>query len=83
MKMWSVYIAPTLLISTVNEGEWSVSCPGHFTSEKRAPGTHWIGGWVDPRDGLEAIEKRKTSCLWWESNPILRPSSPQPSAYNE
>jgi hypothetical protein len=23
------------------------------------PGTHWIGGWVDPRAGLENVEKRK------------------------
>jgi hypothetical protein len=23
-----------------------------------APGTHWIGGWVDPRAGLDAVEKR-------------------------
>jgi hypothetical protein len=23
------------------------------------PGTHWIGGWVDPRAGLDDVEKRK------------------------
>jgi hypothetical protein len=22
-------------------------------------GTHWIGGWVDPRAGLDGVEKRK------------------------
>jgi hypothetical protein len=26
---------------------------------ERAPGTHWIGGWVDPRAGLGDLEKRK------------------------
>jgi hypothetical protein len=26
---------------------------------ERAPGTHWIGGWVDPRTGLDYREKRK------------------------
>jgi hypothetical protein len=26
---------------------------------ERAPGTHWIGGWVGPRAGLENVEKRK------------------------
>jgi hypothetical protein len=26
---------------------------------ERAPGTHWIGGWVDPRAGLDDVEKRK------------------------
>jgi hypothetical protein len=25
----------------------------------KAPGTHWIGGWVGPRDGLDDVEKRK------------------------
>jgi hypothetical protein len=39
-------------------GEWSASRPGRFTSE-RGPGTHWIGGWVGPRAGLDAVEKRK------------------------
>jgi hypothetical protein len=24
---------------------------------ERAPGTHWIGGWVAPRDGLDVIHK--------------------------
>jgi hypothetical protein len=33
--------------------------PGRFTPRERAPGTHWIGGWVDPRGGLDAVEKRK------------------------
>jgi hypothetical protein len=27
--------------------------------EERAPGTHSIGGWVDPRAGLDEVEKRK------------------------
>jgi hypothetical protein len=26
---------------------------------ERAPGTHWIGGWVDPSAGLDNWEKRK------------------------
>jgi hypothetical protein len=26
---------------------------------ERAPGTHWIGGWVGPRAGLDDVEKRK------------------------
>jgi hypothetical protein len=26
---------------------------------ERAPDTHWIGGWVDPRVGLDDVEKRK------------------------
>jgi hypothetical protein len=26
---------------------------------ERAPGTHWIGGWVDSSAGLDDMEKRK------------------------
>jgi hypothetical protein len=35
-------------------GEWSASRPCRFT-----PGTHFIGGWVDPRVGLDDMEKLK------------------------
>jgi hypothetical protein len=30
-----------------------------FTPRDRASGTHWIGGWMDPRAGLEGVEKIK------------------------
>jgi hypothetical protein len=33
-------------------GEWLALRPG-----ERAPGPHWIGGWVDPRVGLDDMEK--------------------------
>jgi hypothetical protein len=40
-----------------------VSCQIHaptaLTPGKSPPGTHWIGGWVDLRDGLDDLEKRK------------------------
>jgi hypothetical protein len=26
---------------------------------ERAPDTHWIGGWVGPRAGLDMVSKRK------------------------
>jgi hypothetical protein len=32
---------------------------GRFTPRERAPGTHWIGGWVGPRAGLDYEEKTK------------------------
>jgi hypothetical protein len=38
-------------------GEWSSSRSGHFIAAERAPGTHWIGDWVDPRAGLDDMEK--------------------------
>jgi hypothetical protein len=43
-------------------GEWrysSIPDLGRFTPGERAPGTHWIGGWVGPRAGLDAMEKRE------------------------
>jgi hypothetical protein len=30
---------------------------------KRAPNTHWRGGWVGPRAGLDAVDKRKNLAL--------------------
>jgi hypothetical protein len=32
--------------------DWSASRPSRFN-----PGTHWIGGWVGPRAGLDNAEK--------------------------
>jgi hypothetical protein len=36
-------------------GEWSASRPGRFTPRERAPGTHWIGGWVGPKAVPDAV----------------------------
>jgi hypothetical protein len=47
------------LSSAVVGDEWSASGPGSFTTGKRASGTHWIGGWVGPRTGLNYVEKGK------------------------
>jgi hypothetical protein len=39
---------------------WVVSFrPFRFTPGEKAPGTHCIGGWVDPRAGLDDMEKWK------------------------
>jgi hypothetical protein len=40
-------------------GEWSASRPRRFAPGERALGTHWIAGWVGPRTGVDAVEKRK------------------------
>jgi hypothetical protein len=55
------------LTSSPVGGEWSVSRPGRFTPRERAPGTHWIGGWVDPRAGLDKVEKRKFFNIYYIS----------------
>jgi hypothetical protein len=51
------------LASTLAGGEWSASHPGRLIPGERAPGTYWIGGWVDPRVGLDDVEKRKFMTL--------------------
>jgi hypothetical protein len=59
-------------------GEWSASRLGHFTPGERAPDTHWIGGWVDPRAGLDDMEKRKFLTLpGLELRPHRRPARSQ------
>jgi hypothetical protein len=55
--------------SALDGGEWSVSRHGHFTPSERAPGTHWIGGWVGSRAVLNAVVKRKNPSPRRESNP--------------
>jgi hypothetical protein len=51
------------LDSCLVEGEWSASRPGRCTHGERVPGTHWIGGCVDPRAGLDDVEKNKILTL--------------------
>jgi hypothetical protein len=51
------------LTSALVGGEWLASRPGRVTPGKTAPGTHWIGGWVDPRAGLDDVGKRKSLTL--------------------
>jgi hypothetical protein len=63
------------LTSVLVGGEWTASRPGRFTPEERAPGTHWIGGWVNPRAGLDDSEKRKFMILQGlELRPLGRPA---------
>jgi hypothetical protein len=57
------------LTSALDGGKWSASRPGRFTLRERAPGTHWIGGWVGPRAVLDAVLKRKIPNSRWECNP--------------
>jgi hypothetical protein len=47
------------LTSALAGGECSASRPGRFIPGEGAPRTHWIGGWVDTRAGLDDVKKRK------------------------
>jgi hypothetical protein len=62
-------IAPPFLTSALDGDEWSASRPGCYTPGEVAPNTHWIGGWVGPRAGLNAVEKRKSCYAGNEPRP--------------
>jgi hypothetical protein len=47
------------LTSALVGGEWSASLPGRFNPGKGPPRTHCIGGWMDPRAGLDDMKKWK------------------------
>jgi hypothetical protein len=47
------------LTSVLAGDEWPASHPGSFIPGEWAPGTHWIGGCMDPRAGLDVVEKKK------------------------
>jgi hypothetical protein len=66
------------LTSAPAGGEWSASLPSRFTPGERALGTHWIGGLVNPRAGLDDAENRKFFTLpVLELRPPGRPASRQ------
>jgi hypothetical protein len=66
------------LTSALAGGELSVSRPSRFTPGERAPGTHWLGGWMDPRACQGDLEKRKFLTLpELELRPIRRPARRQ------
>jgi len=54
--------------------EWSGSRAGRFTLGEQAPVTRWIGGWMGPRIGLDAVAKKRKSCLCRELNPGRTPA---------
>jgi hypothetical protein len=58
------------LTSPLAGGEWSASRPGRVT-----PGTHWIGGWVDPKP-VWTTWKRENSGRYRTRTPTPRSSSP-------
>jgi hypothetical protein len=54
--------APPFLTSAL------ASRPGHFVTGEIASDTHWIGGSVGSRAGLDAVEERKPLFL-----PVFQP----------
>jgi hypothetical protein len=71
------------LTATLDGGEWSASRPGRFTPRERAPGIHWIGGWVGPRAVLDAVVKREIRSPRRESNPRIPIFQPVAQRYTD
>jgi hypothetical protein len=61
-------MATPFFTSALNGREWSASRLGRFTPVDTAPVTHFIGGWMGPRAGLDVIIKRKITFPFLESN---------------
>jgi hypothetical protein len=67
----NVYVHVLMTLALVR-GEWSALRSGYFTLGERASGTHWMGGWMDLRVGLDDMEKSKFLTLQ-ELRPLGRP----------
>jgi hypothetical protein len=75
MYTWVKVSLHPFLTSTQDGGEFMASCPGYFTPRERAPATHWKGGLVGPRTGLDMMVKSKIPIMapagkW---NPVILP----------
>jgi hypothetical protein len=70
------YSSTLSLTLALDGSEWSASCPACFTPRKRAPVTHWIGGWVGPKAILDTVVKRKIPSP--AGNWTLEPQSSSP-----
>jgi hypothetical protein len=66
------------LTSALVGGECSPSRSCRFIPGERAPGTHWIGGWVDSSVGLDDVEEKKFLTIpVLEFQPLDRPARSQ------
>jgi hypothetical protein len=78
-NFWTVFsdVMPFFLknIFKLAGGEWSASRPCRFTPGEKPPVTHWIGGRVDPRTGLDDVEKERfLTLLGLDLRPLPRPA---------
>jgi hypothetical protein len=73
VDVW-IYI---FLTSGLAGGEWSASQHGRSTPVEKAPGTHWIGGLVNTRAGLNKEKRKFLTFLGLELRPLGGPSRSQ------
>jgi hypothetical protein len=65
------------------EASGQLHAPAALPPWEKAPGAHWIGGWMGPRAGVDAEEKGKISCPCWESNPVSLAVKPISRRYGD
>jgi hypothetical protein len=62
------YSSYSFSTSALDGGESSALGPGRALPSGRTHGTHWTGGWVGPRAGLDTEDRGKILCLCRGSN---------------
>jgi hypothetical protein len=65
-RRYSSYSFTTSALDGVNGQHHA---PTALYPRERTPGTHWRGGWVGPRAGLDTEDRGKIICLCRGSNP--------------
>jgi hypothetical protein len=68
---WGSGIVTPSILDLDTSWRWVVSFTPRllYPQGKSPPGTHWIGGWVGPRAGLDAVVWRKIPSPCRDSNP--------------
>jgi hypothetical protein len=54
-----------------------------FNPDRFAPGSHWIGGWVDPRAVLDDVDKRKFLNSKFDPSAVQPVASRYPGSFAE
>jgi hypothetical protein len=63
------YSSYSFLTSALDGGEWSAPRPGRALPHGKDPGTHYTGGWVGLKAGLDTEARGKILCPCRGSNP--------------
>jgi hypothetical protein len=61
------------MTSALDGVEWSASCPGRFTRLERAPGVHWVGGWVTSKPVWTLWRREKPLVSAGNGTPAVQP----------
>jgi hypothetical protein len=71
MEEWKY--SHTFVTSALDGGKLSDLRPGYFTPGLTTLGPHWIGDWVGPTAGLDAVAKKKIPASVGNWTPAVQP----------